>query len=147
MGAFEATIKKEIARLARREVKKEMTSLIETVRKQKVAVRTLKKKVALLEKQCAAGGARRRRAADVAVTDADLKKARFSPLLIKKLRRRHKLTQKTLAALLGISGGAVVAWEAGKTRPRGENQKALITLRKLPASAVRGLLAEKKTVI
>jgi len=39
------------------------------------------------------------------------------PLVIRKIRDQHELTQTQLAEKLGVKQGTISAWENGKTRP------------------------------
>jgi len=69
--------------------------------------------------------------------------ARFSAGLIKKLRRRLKLTQAALARLVDVSVTAVRAWEAGRSRPQGARRSALVALRKLGRREVARMVASR----
>jgi DNA-binding transcriptional regulator YiaG len=73
----------------------------------------------------------------------EVKAARLSPGLIKKLRKRLGLTQGELAKIVGVSTTAVGFWEYGKAKPEGRNREALVALRKLGRREVRGILAAK----
>jgi DNA-binding transcriptional regulator YiaG len=77
------------------------------------------------------------------VAPEEVKAARLSPLLIKKLRARLAITQGELATLVGVSMSAVGSWEYGKAKPEGHNREALVALRKLGKREVRGILAAK----
>jgi len=48
-----------------------------------------------------------------------------------------------LGILTGATIGAVLSWEKGKFRPKGEKKAALVALRKLKKREVKRLLAEK----
>jgi DNA-binding transcriptional regulator YiaG len=64
-------------------------------------------------------------------TQKDLEHARISPRLIRVGRARLGLSREDFAKLVGVSAGAVVAWEGGRSKPREEARKALIAVRKL----------------
>jgi DNA-binding transcriptional regulator YiaG len=81
--------------------------------------------------------------AKLAVAPEEVKAARISPGLIKKLRARLGITQGDLATLVGVSMSAVGSWEYGKAKPEGHNREALVALRKLGKREVRGILAAK----
>jgi DNA-binding transcriptional regulator YiaG len=81
--------------------------------------------------------------AKLAVAPEEVKAARISPLLIKKLRARLGITQGELATLVGVSASAVGSWEYGKAKPEGHNREALVALRKLGKREVAGILAAK----
>jgi DNA-binding transcriptional regulator YiaG len=79
----------------------------------------------------------------LAAAPEEVKVARISPGLIKKLRARLGITQGDLATLVGVSTSAVGFWEYGKAKPEGRNREALVALRKLGKREVRGILAAK----
>ena len=144
MGKMEQTLKSEITRLARKETRAACEPLAKDVRQLRRTVSALSKTVGRLEKLGAEFQAQRM--AEQARLDApapEVKAARLSPLLIKKLRKRLGITQSELATLVGVSHSAVGSWEYGKAKPEGRNREALVALRKLGKREVRGLLAAK----
>jgi hypothetical protein len=50
---------------------------------------------------------------------------------------------RELGVLTGSSLGAILSWEKGKFKPRGDKKAALVTLRKLKKREVKRMLAEK----
>lgn len=144
MGKMEQTLKSEITRLAKKQVRAECRPLAKEVRQLKRTVSALNKTVADLEKLGAEF--REQRVAEKAKLDAppaEVKAARLSPLLIKKLRKRLGITQSELATLVGVSQSAVGSWEYAKAKPEGRNREALVALRKLGKREVRRILAAK----
>ena len=81
--------------------------------------------------------------AKLAAAPEEVKAARLTPWLIKKLRKRLGITQGELATLVGVSTSAVGSWEYGKAKPQGHNREALVALRKLGRREVAGILATK----
>ena len=55
---------------------------------------------------------------------------RFQGKEIKAIRQKQKMTQKTLAAVLGVSIKTVEAWESGKNIPEGPAQRVLELMNK-----------------
>ena len=53
-----------------------------------------------------------------------------------------KQVSEELGVLTGTRLGAILSWEKGKFKPRGEKKTALVALRKLRKKDVRKLLAE-----
>jgi len=145
MGKVETVVRAEIVRLARKELRGVLPALSRDVRELKRIVSGLRRSVSALEK-LAAEQARRQQAdlARLEVPEEELKVARLSPALIRKLRGRLGITQAELAALVGVSTGAVVGWEGGIISPRGSHRAAIIAVRKLGRREVRGLLEQKK---
>ncbi len=141
MPDFKLTFQEEVRRLARKEVK----AASETLSAQQKTIRELTKRVDALEKKQAA-------AVPVAPKDdktaellapAKSGKARFSPKTIQKFRKKYGLSQKAVAAILGVTVFAVSHWEIGKNRPRPNQVAAISALAKLGKRKVEALLAEK----
>ncbi len=117
---------------------------VRDVRRLKRTVSALRKTVAVLAKLRAELQAQRTaERARLAAAPEEVKVARLSPLLVKKLRKRLGITQGELATLVGVSGSAVGFWEYGKAKPEGHNREALVALRKLGRREVQGILAAK----
>ena len=141
MPDFKLTFQEEVRRLARKEVK----AASETLAAQQKTIRELTKRIDALEKKQAA-------AAPVAPKDdktaellapAKSGKARFSPKTIQKFRKKYGLSQKAVAAILGVTVFAVSHWELGKNRPRANQIAAISALTKLGKRKVIALLQEK----
>jgi DNA-binding transcriptional regulator YiaG len=70
----------------------------------------------------------------------EVKESRFSPRLIRSLRRHLGVTQKELAILTGVTVGAVHLWESGQFKPSMKKKAVMVALRKLGRREVRKLL-------
>ena len=105
-------IKSEIIRLAKRKMLKISIPLDREVRLLKRAVSQIGKSVSVLERFVAQ---RRKESAKreirLEAPPEELKKSRFSPRLIRSLRKKLRITQKELAALAEVTVGAVHQWE------------------------------------
>src|SRR4030043_105053 len=147
MGKLEGMIKSEILRLAKRETRKVSLPLSKDVRTLKSVVSQLRKSVSTLEK-LAAQQQKELRKGKVPLEAApdEVQKSRFSPRLIRNLRKRLGITQKEMATLAGVTVGAIYQWEKGMFEPRGEKKKTLVALRKLRRREARNLLGEKTAV-
>jgi DNA-binding transcriptional regulator YiaG len=144
MGKLEQTIKSEIIRLAKKQLRATCVPLAREVRQLKRFVRELCRTVRPLKALGAELEAQR--AAQLAKLEAapeEVKAARLSPRLIKKLRQKIGISQGELAVLVGVSASAVAFWEQGRARPREQTKAALVALRKLGKREVRGILAAK----
>ena len=142
MGKIEQTLKSEITRLAKKQLRATCLPLTRDVRQLKRTVSALRKTVAVLAKLGAEFQAQRTvERARLAAVPEEVSTARISPLLIKKLRRRLGITQGELATLVGVSHSAVCSWEYEKAKPEGRNREALVALRKLGRREVRRILA------
>ena len=144
MGKMEQTLKYEITRLAKKQVRATYLPLAKDVRRLKRTVSALRKTVAVLARLGAELQVERQaQRAKLAAAPQAVKAARVSPGLIKRLRARLGITQGELATLVGVSMSAVGFWEYGKAKPEGHNREALVALRKLGRREVRGILAAK----
>jgi len=76
-------------------------------------------------------------------TPEEVKASRLTPDRIRGLRKKLGISMRELGILTGSSLGAVLSWEKGKFKPRGEKKASLVALRKLRKREVRKLLAEK----
>ena len=141
MGKLEATIKSEIMRLAKRELHKVSVPLKRDVRLLKNTVSQIRKAVLPLER-FAAHQQKELANREIALkaTPEEVKKSRFSPRLIRSLRKHLGITQKELAILVGVTVGAAHQWEIGKFNPKAEKKAALVALRKLGRGEVKKLL-------
>ncbi len=144
MGKLEGTIKSEIVRLAKREIRKISAPMGRDVRSLKSIVSRLRKSVFALERLTAEQqkelrlGKRRLEA-----TPEEVKKSRFSPRLIRSLRKHLGISQREMAFLTGVTVGAIYQWEKGIFEPRGEKKGILVALRKLGRRDVKKFLEEK----
>jgi len=148
VGRIEDAVRSTVTRVVRRELRGSVAPLARDVRELKRVASSLSRSVASLEK---AVGERVRAAeaqrARLEAPEEEVKAARMSPRLIRKLRARLKLTQGELAAILGVSSASVFAWESGRSAPRGGNRAALVALRKLGRRDVKRILAEKAEAV
>jgi DNA-binding transcriptional regulator YiaG len=144
MGKMESIIKSEIHRLAKREIHLALLPLAQEIRLLKKKIAQLQKIVLLLERSTAhqqkISGIREK---TLEASPEEIKTSRFSPQLIRSLRRHLGLSQKELAILVGVSVGAAHLWETGKFRPKDEKKRRLAALRKLGRREVRRLLEDK----
>lgn len=144
MGKMEQALKSEITRLAKKQVRATYLPLARDVRRLKRTVSALRKTVATLTRLGTELQTQRTAdRANLAAGPEEVKAARLSPGLIRRLRSRLGITQGELATLVGVSTSAVGFWEYGKAKPEGHNREALVALRRLGKREVRGILAQK----
>jgi DNA-binding transcriptional regulator YiaG len=144
MGKMEQTLKAEIVRLSKKQVRVTCVPLAREFRRLKRLVAEMRRTLAGLKSVGAEIEARLM--AEKASLDApaeEVQSSRISGRLIKKLRTRLGISQGDLAALVGVSAGAVAFWEQGRSRPRERTKTAIVALRKLGRRDVKKLLAEK----
>jgi DNA-binding transcriptional regulator YiaG len=144
MGNLGVTIKFEIVRLAKKEVRKTLVPLGRDVRSLKSTVSQLRKTVLVLERLTTQQQNQlKKRKVPLEATPEEVGKSRFSPALIRSLRKHLRISQKELAILAGVTVGAVAMWESGKFKPKDEKKAVIVALRKLGRRDVRKLLEEK----
>ena len=146
MDKMESIIKSEIIRLAKMELRKVSVPLKRDVWRLKSLVSQIKKSVLLLERFAAHQQEELgKRKILLEATPEEVKKSRFSPALIRSLRKHLGISQKELAIFSGVTVGAVHLWESGKFKPKDEKKAVMVALRKLGCPDVRKLLDEKVT--
>jgi DNA-binding transcriptional regulator YiaG len=150
MGKLEEAMKAEIARLARKEAKTLLKDVKEQVRKLKKEVTALKKASRRREKAAKENARKLSRVytPELLLEPQDpetVENSRLSPGLIRKLRRKLKITQANLADLVGVSVNSIVNWEKGRTNPSEEYKAKIIALRQYGRTDVRDMLEEFET--
>ena len=144
MGTIEDAVRSAIVRTVRRELRSALGPVSKEVRELQQSVSQLERTLASLKRSArlvpsGVGGPLPK----IEVTEAEVRRARMSPELIKKLRARLGITQAELAALVGVTGPAVAQWEGGSSEPRGENRAIVVGLRQLGRRDVQALLESK----
>ena len=143
MSTFASAFKHEVIRLAKHEIKKAITPLLATVRRQRQDIAKLKQENASIKQQIA----RPVEPTVPGVSDKELKKARFSGKLIRSLRTKLGLTRDQFGKLIGVTGYAVIPWETNQCRPNALRQKAIVALRKMGRREVRAMVEKGKTLL
>ncbi len=144
MGKIEWTIKSEIQRLAKREIKSSFLPLRREVRNLRLKLSSLSKNFKVLDrvaKEQLIPMASEKFKLETA--PEEVKASRLTPARIRNLRKKLGISQRELAVLTDASMGAVVMWEKGKFKPKADKKGALIALRRLGKRQVKRILAEK----
>jgi len=129
MANIATVFKDEIARVSRREIRKEVTPLRKASAAYRREIAALKRQVQALLKQGKAL-AKGVRSSTSTVTAADAEKPqRFVAKGLRSLRARLGLSQAQLAQLMGVSSQSVYNWETKKATPRKEQVGVLATIR------------------
>ena len=143
MGKIESTIKSEIQRLAKHEVKTVFRPLRKEVWEIKLKLSNLLKGFAPLNRWVKETSRSKSKETQLSATPEEVKASRFTPERIGGLRKKLGLSQRELGVLVGASLGAVASWEKGKFKPQGEKKAALVALRKVRKRNVKKMLTEK----
>ena len=131
------TIKDEIARIARREAKKEAAAPAKRAAELRRLVADLRRRVDRLEKDPAP------ESKTPEPPDPDkAERAWFTGAGVRALRQKLKLSQKELGRLCGVTPKAVISWEktAGKIAMRTASKQALLGLRAMGARQAKETL-------
>ena len=132
MANLATTLKDEIRRLAKKEIKAQTTATKKAVVQYRREITQLKrqvreqdKKIAKLQAREGVAGAQPAVDTDEAETDA----VRFSPAWVKSQRTRLGLSAADYGKLVGVSPLTIYNWEHGKNRPRRAQLAALAAVR------------------
>jgi DNA-binding transcriptional regulator YiaG len=142
LGKLESTIKSEIQRLAKREVRTTYIPLRKEIRAMRLRLSSLSKNFFALNR-LTKEQLQKVPKKGLEATPEEVKASRITPDRIRRLRKKLGISMRELGILTGTSLSAVLSWEKGKFKPRREKKAALVALRKLRKREVRKLLAEK----
>jgi DNA-binding transcriptional regulator YiaG len=130
MPNLAATLKEEIQRLAKKEVKAQTGSTKQAVAKYRREIATLKRQMREQEKKIAFLAAQeQKRLGQPQATGDSTEGIRFSARSVKVQRERLGLSAANYAKLVGVSGLTIYNWEQGKSRPRKEQLASLAAVR------------------
>jgi DNA-binding transcriptional regulator YiaG len=129
MPNIAAVLRNEIARVAKKELRKEVESLRKAVSSHRSEIAALKRTIQ--EQQKALRGLQKAKpqAAAADEVSAPAKPVRFSAARLAAQRQKLGLSAQDFGRLVGTTGQAVYNWEAGKARPTGDRLLAIAALR------------------
>lgn len=134
-------LKEEVARVARKHSRAEVTSLKRAVARQRSDVAALKRQVAELTRKLSA--MQKQRSAAAPEPDATAAAQRFSAKGLASHRRRLGLSAAELGRMFGVSGQTIYIWESGRARPRPGHMSAIAALRTLGRRQAAAVLASR----
>jgi len=143
LGKIESTIKSEIERLAKHEVRTVFRPLRKEVWGIRLKLSNLLKAFAPMNRLAKEISESKAKDPKLAASPEEVKASRFTPERIRRLREKLGISQRDLGVLIGASTGAVLSWEKGKFKPQGEKKAALVALRKVRKRDVKKMLAER----
>lgn len=129
MPDIATVLKDEIARLARRELRREMEPLKKIIARQRTEVAELKRQLGELGKQVASGEKRRKIASTVTADNNSATRFRFSAQGLRALRERLDLSAAGFGTLVGVSAQTIYNWESEGSSPREKQLAAIAALR------------------
>ncbi len=127
MPNLASTLKNEISRVARREVRSETAALKKSVGVYRSEIAALKRRAQALEQQLRRLG----RGSTKAPSDESPGKSRFSAKGLASQRSRLGLSVPECGVLVGASSQSIYNWEQGKARPLARHLPAIAALRGL----------------
>jgi DNA-binding transcriptional regulator YiaG len=139
MSTFANSLKAEIARIARKELKDELAALRKSSSLQRSEIAALKRDVKALSQQLKRqerGQAASVRAVELAPTATKTNK-KFDAAKLAEYRAHLGVTQAQLAQLLGASALSVYKWESGKVQPRAAQLERIHALLKVGKRVAR----------
>lgn len=151
MTTFAASLKKEIARVARKELRDEISALRKGSSTYRSEIAELKRKIKALESKVKALSRTAPSAASKTASKPDATLARAKPgrkvtfgaTEFSALRQRLGFTQAQMAQLVGASALSIYKWESGQVTPRAAQLEKIMSVRKIgKREAVARLQAE-----
>jgi DNA-binding transcriptional regulator YiaG len=142
MPNIASVLKEEIARIARKEVRRETASLKKAATAYRSDIAALKRRTQTLEKALrrALKGRARESTAAAEGGDSTGLALRFRPKGLASLRNRLGLSARECGLLLGVSGQSIYLWESGRARPSARHLEGIAALRKAGKRAVAAQL-------
>ncbi len=154
---FADSLKKEISRLARKELKSDLGQLRKLVTSHRSEIAALKREVKSLqtENKALVKTVRSVNASKGVVKAEDAqsttetqgarrgRKPTFSAESLKAMRQKLGLTQAQLGELMQVSTLSIYKWESGQSVPRAKQQEKIFSLRSVGKRAVAKVLAER----
>lgn len=137
MTTFAASLKKEIARVARKELRDEFSMLRKSSTNYRGEIAELKRKVKALESHVKALTRAARRAEPAPQAPAEKPRAKpgrkviFGAAELLALRKHLGFTQAQMAQLVGASALSIYKWESGQVTPRAAQLEKILAVRKI----------------
>ncbi len=129
MPNLATTLKEEIQRLAKKEIKAQTGSTKQAVAKYRREIASLKRQMREQEKKIAFLAAREQKRLGQPPSEEPTQGIRFSARSVSAQRERLGLSAANYAKLVGVSGLTIYNWEQGKSRPRKGQLAALAAVR------------------
>jgi len=144
MPNYASVLNDEIARIARKEIKAEVTPLTrrnlelrKKVSNQAKQIAALESKLAKFEKELGIEDI-----IPVTLSEEEVNKARVSPKYIANVRSKYELSRNDMAFLLDVNANSIYLWETGRANPRTDAKAKIIQLRDMGKRKVNELLNE-----
>ncbi|AOS78429.1 hypothetical protein Q5W_05330 [Hydrogenophaga sp. PBC] len=146
MTTFAVSLKKEIARMARKELKGDIESLRKTAAGHRSEIAALKRELKALRDETKRQARQLKRVPGAVATSTEEaaprrgRQARYSAESFAAMRKKLGITQAQMGQVLGVSTLSVYKWESGQVMPRQTQQEKILALKKVGKRAVEKLL-------
>ena len=138
------TLKAEISRVARKEVRSEITALKKAVAAYRREIAALKRRTQALERLVRRKSKSSASESHSSVGDrTDQEVHRFSAKGLRSQRKRLGLSAAEVGVLLGATAQSVYNWEQGKARPSAKHMPSVVALRTLGKRAAEAVIASR----
>ena len=145
MSNVASVLKEEIARVARKEIRRETSSLKKASTGYRSEIAALKRRVLELERRLRRASKGAGSTPPVAANDdPGSQGTRFSARSMSAQRRRLGLSAAECGLLIGASAQSIYNWEEGKARPRAQHLPAIFALRNLGRRQANEILETRK---
>ena len=145
MSNVASVLKEEIARVARKEIRRETAALKKASTAYRSEIAALKKRVLELERQLRRFGKTVEPSVSAAANEDSVSQGtRFSAKSMASQRRRLGLSAAECGLLIGASAQSIYNWEEGKARPRAQHLRAIFALRNLGRRQANEILETRK---
>lgn len=134
MPNIQSVLKAEISRLARKEVRDEVSSLKKASGHYRSQIAALKRQVEVLQRTVSRLSRSTGHAVVTTAAPADEEGGqprRFSAKGLAKHRQRLQLSAADFGKLMGVSGQSIYKWESGEVRPRRAQLEAIAAIRNM----------------
>jgi DNA-binding transcriptional regulator YiaG len=137
-------LKSEISRLARKEVRAEVSGLKKAATTYRSEIAALKQRTQNLERELRRLANGPAKAMSAANDEGPSEAVRFGAKGLATQRKRLGLSAHDVGLLVGTSSQSVYNWEQSKARPRAQHMPALAALRTLSKKQARDLVSSRK---
>lgn len=145
MSNVATVLKAEIARVARKEIRRETSSLKNASTTHRSEIAALKRRLFEIERELRRVGKGVQVSVASAGNEDSLEKGtRFSARSMASQRRRLGLSAAECGLLIGASAQSIYNWEEGKARPRSQHLPAIFALRNLGRRQANEILETRK---
>ncbi len=145
MSNVASVLKEEISRVARKEIRRETSSLKKSSTTHRSEIVALKRRVLELERLLRKLGRAGESAKPAAANEDSVSPGtRFSAKSMAAQRRRLGLSAAECGLLIGASSQSIYNWEEGKARPRAQHLPAIFALRNLGRRQAGEILETRK---